>query len=221
MPMISKIKKNFLTLPLGKKLIAFGSLATFIAVFLPWYSDIDRFEIGETYLGITGPLYLTGILVMASAFVSIALIVLELSDKPLPKLPVSSDRYHIFGAAFSAFMFLIALSVYFHPKFGVNILEKRIGIGIVLGFGGVFLAIIGSKMKNKAKNKMRVSIDEDIFKGVDVVNLTDNERSASGLNNEVNRKVVREEKKEIYDHGSMAVKNAVDDFINDHPNHSS
>lgn len=138
---------------LSKKLVLAGSALAFISVFLPWYSDIDRFKIGDTFLGISGPLYLAGLMVLVASSISLGLIVLELMEKPLPKLHLEESKLHILNGGMSVFMLILAASVYFHSKFGINLTDKSAGIGMSLGFMGSGLSILGGFLNMKVKDE--------------------------------------------------------------------
>lgn len=156
--MPKSLKIRLMKLPLTKKLVLIGSGIALISVFLPWYSDIDRFKTGDTFLGIGGPLYLAGLLVLVASTISFGLIVLQLMEKPMPKLPVSENKLYIFNGGISVFMLVLAASVYFHSKFGVNLVDKSAGIGMIFGFIGSGLEIAGGFLNTRVKE---VNFDEE------------------------------------------------------------
>ncbi len=143
-------KEHFKAFPNSKKLIAIGSLFLVISTLLPWYSDIDKYKVGDTFLGITGPLYLAGFIVLASALMSLTITAFEFLGKPLPKLPIEKKQIHIFTASVSILMILIVSSVYFHPKFGINITAKSSGLGVAIALFSV-LTISGGLILDKNK----------------------------------------------------------------------
>ena len=137
------LKNRFKRLDLKKKMILIGSFVAFIGVFLPWYKDIDKFKTGDMFLGITGPLYLAGIFVLLAAAASFGIILMELLEKPKPKLPLKDNHFFIFGATLSLLMIVIASSVYFHTKFGINLTDKSMGIGMIMALIGSGLTLVG------------------------------------------------------------------------------
>ena len=149
MPNSLKLRLKMLALP--KKIILVGSFVAFISVFMPWYSDIDRFKIGDTFLGVTGPLYLAGLFVFLASAASLLMIIMILMEKPLPKLPLKESHLHIFNGSLSFLMLILTASVYFHPKFGLNITEKNLGFGMILSFIGIFVLIAGSVLLFRTK----------------------------------------------------------------------
>ena len=151
---IQKLKK--LSLPL--KLVGIGALVAFVSVFLPWYSDIDKFKTGDTFLGVTGPLYLIGFLFFGLSAFSLILVSYNTFGKKIPKMPVSEENGYIFSGSASLFLLLIACSIYFHSKFGVNITLKQAGFGMIMAFLGASFVIIGGYLKKKTT---KVSFDSE------------------------------------------------------------
>ena len=136
-------KTRLKSLPLTQKFVLLGSILAMLGAFMPWYSDVDRFKTGDSFLGITGPMYLAGFFVLVGGLISLALILSKLMEKDLPKLPLKEAHIHIFTGGLSVLMLILAASVYFHPKFGVNLTDKNMGFGMMLDFMGVGLVILG------------------------------------------------------------------------------
>ena len=116
--MPNSFKTRLKKLPTVSKLVMVGSFISIVGVFLPWYSDIDKYGIGATFLGISGPLYLAGIIVLLSGFASFSLIVMRIFDKPIPKLPLKEEQFYVFSSSVSLTMLLLSVSVFFHNSFG-------------------------------------------------------------------------------------------------------
>ncbi len=123
-----------------------GAFITTVGVFLPWYKDVDKFRTGDTFLGINGPLYLAGILVFLAAASTFLLIGFDVLGKRKPKLPIKENYWHLSGGALSVLMLILTNSVYFHPKFGINLTDKSIGIGMMMAFVGVGFVVLGSAL---------------------------------------------------------------------------
>ena len=66
MSLTQRVKQGFLRLPMVKKAILLASGVLMLSVVLPWYDNRNSFGVGETYLGIQGPLFLVGVLVCVS-----------------------------------------------------------------------------------------------------------------------------------------------------------
>jgi hypothetical protein len=141
-------EQNFKTrlkkLSLKEKLVFAGSGLLVISAFLPWYKDIDRFNTGDLFLGVSGPVYLAGVIVLlANAFI-FGIIMSKLMNKKRPKFPLEDREIYIAGGAITLLMLILANSVYFHPKFGINLTAKTMGIGMILAFISVGAVILGA-----------------------------------------------------------------------------
>ncbi len=150
--MPNSFKYRLKKLPLVSKFVLFGSMIAILGVFLPWYKDIDKFNTGDVFLGITGPLYLAGIIVLLSSIVSCGMIVLRLFEKPVPKLPLKEEQFYVFSSSLSLFMLVLTVSVFFHNKFGLNLINKSVGIGMMMTFVGCGLVLLGAIIAIKHQN---------------------------------------------------------------------
>ena len=155
---LENFKTRLKKLPISKKLVLFGAFLVVIGVFMPWYKDIDKFNTGDMFLGITGPLYLAGLIVLAAGAANFGVIFTKLLGKKTPNLPLSENHFFIFSSALSVLMLILTSSVYFHPKFGINLMNKSMGIGMILGFVGTGIVILGSILSMK---KREVNFDEE------------------------------------------------------------
>lgn len=137
---MENFKQGFKRLSFKRKMILIGAFVGVISVFFPWYSDVDRFNVGDTFLGITGPLYLAGILTLIAFGSSVAVIMRRVLKSPL-KLPIKEGNLHIASSVLSLLMLVLTNSVYFHPKFGISLADKQVGIGMMMAIIG--LSVMG------------------------------------------------------------------------------
>ncbi|MFA6917456.1 MAG: hypothetical protein WC285_01290 [Candidatus Gracilibacteria bacterium] len=151
-------KTRLKRLPLKEKLVLIGGFLIIIGSFLPWYQDVDKFRTGDTFLGISGPLYLAGLIVLIGGIMSFGTILWKLLGKPAVKFPVNENYVHLLGASLSILMIILTTSVYFHPKFGINLTEKTVGTGMIMAMIGVGLIILGSVLAIKNRN---ISFEEE------------------------------------------------------------
>lgn len=165
--MPDSLKHKFRQLPFYKKLALAGGILTVIGALLPWYQDIDKFKTGDMFLGITGPMYLAGLLVLASGATCALIAGIKLFKKSEIKLPLSEIQIYMALSAFSILMLVLALSVYFHPKFGINLTEKNAGIGIFFAFIGTGLTILGAFAGLK-KQEVNFDIEGEIKPLIDI-----------------------------------------------------
>lgn len=146
-----RIKTRFMRLPLYSKLLAVGSLLAVVSVFMPWYEDLDAFKTGDMFLGITGPLYLAGYVMLLASALSFSLVAFNILDKKAPRLPMKENHVHIAVGVLNIFLLILVNSVYFHDKFGVNIALKDARFGMTLAFIGSGLLLASSIMLENKK----------------------------------------------------------------------
>lgn len=126
-----------------------GSAISTLSVFLTWYKDLDKFNTGDSFLGITGPLYLAGLVFLVAAVASFGMVMARLMEKRQPQLPVRESTFHVITSSVGLFMLVMSLSVFFHSRFGINITEKQMGIGMILGFIGSGAVLIGGLLARR------------------------------------------------------------------------
>ncbi len=124
-----------------RKWLLLGSVTVAVGALLPWYADIDAFGAGDLYLGVTGPLFLVGLMVLASAVLTGVWVLFPALGKRLPSLPVKEGALYTFLGIQDLLLLLVANSVFFHPKFGVNITLKKTQFGMVLAGIGVLIMV--------------------------------------------------------------------------------
>lgn len=138
---------KFRGLRLGEQVAFVGSLLSVLAVFLPWYSDLDQFKTGTTFLGITGPLYLAGLLVLLSNMACLTAVIMKMRGLDLRHV---KENYLFMGSSvMSLFMVIMSMSVYFHPKFGINIADKSSGAGMIMAAIGGIIVLAGGILVSK------------------------------------------------------------------------
>lgn len=137
-----------------------GGFLAAISVFMPWYQDLDRFNTGFEFYGITGPLYLVGLFFLATgALILGSLFVASVRDK-IKKLGFQLSHFYSLSAGFLGFLFVLTNSVYFHENFGVNITEKAFRFGMVFAVVGIFSLFVGSVFLGRERPKTTSS---DLF----------------------------------------------------------
>lgn len=147
----SRLQREFKNLAKYRKLIGIGSLLVIAGCFLPWYEDVDAYGHGDLFLGVTGPLYLAGWIVLMLAVASFLMVFFELRKRPLPRLPIEEGLLNLLFAGVSFFLLVIANSVFLHTKFGVNIASKDIRVGMFMALVGVIFMGVGGYIEWKTK----------------------------------------------------------------------
>lgn len=138
---ISKLQYSLKKLDVTRKWVLLASVIVAISALLPWYEDLDAFGAGDLYLGITGPLFLIGLMIFASSVFVMSWIIMPTLGKRLPTLPIKESTLFTFLGIQDLLLLLVANSVFFHPKFGVNITLKDTRFGMIAAFIGVILLI--------------------------------------------------------------------------------
>ena len=124
-----------------------------VSAFLPWYADLDSYRIGDQFLGITGPASFVGIVILLLSGLSMWVFSHHLLQKRAPRLPVREAILYMFVGIESLFLLLIVNSIFFHPKFGVNITLKESRFGMTVAIIGGVVLTIGSYLLNREEIK--------------------------------------------------------------------
>lgn len=151
---IRNLQSNFSRLERGQKIVGIGSLSLVASVFLPWYEDLDAYNIGDRFLGITGPTSLIGLLILVLSGVILLTFVLRLTNRRAPRLPLKEHVFNIFVGAQSFFLLIIVNSIFFHSKFGVNITLKESKFGMILAFVGCLFITFGGYLQMKGQKSL-------------------------------------------------------------------
>lgn len=146
---LARIKETFLRLPRHTKLIGVGSLILAVSTLLPWYADLDSYKIGDEFLGVTGPASFVGIVVILFSGFSFWIFLQSLLQRRMRRLPVREGIIHLAVATESLFLLVLVNSIYFHPKFGVNITLKESRFGMTIAFAGAIILLIGGYLQNR------------------------------------------------------------------------
>ena len=154
------IKKAVLKLTISYKIIGLGSFLGVLSVFMPWYSDFNSLNSGISYLGVTGPLYLLGIVVFLISIMNLGIIASKVFNYKLPNLKTKNENLFIGGGFLATLMIIIAFSIYFHNSFGINILNKKVRIGLIFAFISSISVSFGGIMELNKKNFHKITVHE-------------------------------------------------------------
>ena len=154
-----RIKQLIMDLPMEHKIVGGGSILMAISLLLPWYQDLDSFHTGDMFLGLTGPLYLLGFSILAMSLVNIAFIVFNALEKKLP-VNIRPASFFMVSGIVSFFLLIVANSVYFHPKFGVNITLKESQFGMFIAFIAASLLTVGGYFALRDKQALLKEFQE-------------------------------------------------------------
>lgn len=177
---LARLTQQFMKLPSYYKYIGIGSFILAVSTILPWYSDLDQYKIGDIFLGLTGPASFVGIVILLISILSFGIFLTNLLERRKIRLPVRECVFQLFVGVESLFLLLVTNSIYFHPKFGVNILLKEVRFGMVMAVLGAILVTIGGYFQHKKEKET----DDMIGKLEPLVNMPVKEEKPRGLERE-------------------------------------
>lgn len=132
-------------------MVGIGSLLMVLSLFFPWYQDLDSFRTGDTFTGLTGPMYLAGFSFLVIASLSLLFIVMDYLDRKVPLFKVKTSKFHLWAGIFAFYNLFLVGSVYFHPAFGVNITLKQSGFGMFIAYAAAALLTAGGYLEGRGK----------------------------------------------------------------------
>lgn len=156
-----RINELLSSLPFDKKLVVVGSILMVFSLFMPWYQDQDRFNTGDLFLGLTGPLYLAGFSLLILAALNLALIVFDILNRKMPLFSIRSQVFFLIAGLASFYILLVINSVYFHPKFGINITVKQSDFGMFFAFIAASLVTIGGYLAGRDKASLLKNFQQE------------------------------------------------------------
>lgn len=162
----SSMLSKFSRLSQGEKLIFVGAAAVLLSLFLPWYHDMDAWGKGDTYLGITGPLSIIGLVILGGTGAVFVKMLGRMTGKEVRSLRKFKDL-SMYVAAQNALLFVIAASIYFDPKFGVNITLKETAFGLFLCLIGSVVMGFGGYVRRKEPETPELNVFEEVENNID------------------------------------------------------
>lgn len=175
-----RVAQIFAELSFEKKLLGIGSLLLFVSTLLPWYQDLDSFKTGDIFLGVTGPLYLAGFSLLAIGALNVVFMSLEMNGKKMPFLSMKFSTFYFMSGLFAFFMLLLVNSVYFHPKFGLNITLKQSQFGMFFAFIAASFITIGGYLTSRDKATILKEFQENV-KDDDFIHLPKQQKPAVNI----------------------------------------
>ncbi len=155
MSLMQRIKQGYLRLPGSEKAIFIGSGLLMISPLLPWYDSMKGYVI-DTIMGISGPLFLLGILTMVFGGITFLHIFMPFLDRSFFKNSNVSKLANFSGFE-ALLMLVISNSVFFSSDFGTSATHKGTRFGMMIAFMGVALTIVGAYFaKGKVRNVVEV-----------------------------------------------------------------
>jgi hypothetical protein len=154
-----RIKQLVLDLSFEHKMLGIGLVLLLVSLFLPWYQDLDLFKTGDMFLGITGPMYFVGYSILLIVLLNLTLLVSAALNVKLP-FNVRPSSIYLASGIVIFYLLLLTNSVYFHQKFGVNILNKESPFGMFIAFISASLITIGGYISTRDKQSLLKEFQE-------------------------------------------------------------
>ncbi|MFA5793222.1 MAG: hypothetical protein WC897_05150 [Candidatus Gracilibacteria bacterium] len=159
------MKQGFLRLPFVKKAILLGSMMAMISTIMPWYDQRNSVGIGDTYLGIQGPLFVIGVLVLGFAGVTFFNLFLPLLGRNFFNLRRKSGVLSLILGAESLLFLLVGNVIFYNPDFGLSSSTKGTRFGMMVAFLSVGLMMIAGYFakkyeKNEAEETLEFNVEE-------------------------------------------------------------
>lgn len=149
MSLTKRLKQGFLRLPFSKKAILVSSALLMISTLMPWYDEKNSFGIGDTYLGVQGPLFLVGLLVLGFGAITFSNLFFPLMGRNFFNLRRRGGSVALVLGAQSVLLLAVANSVFYHPEFGLNLTTKSTRFGMMMAFFSVGLMMISGYMTRR------------------------------------------------------------------------
>lgn len=134
MSLTQRLKQGFLRLPPMKKVILISSFTLSLSTVLPWYDQRNNFGVGETYLGLQGPLFTVGLIILGCGVISFLNIFIPLFGRNFFELKRKTGTLALSFGVQSLLLLLVANSIFFHPDFAATINNKGTRFGMILAF---------------------------------------------------------------------------------------
>ncbi|QQR54633.1 hypothetical protein IPG41_05585 [Candidatus Peregrinibacteria bacterium] len=164
MSLSQRMKQGFLRLPLRKQVVLLASAGLMISPLMPWYDERNSFGVGESYLGVQGPFFLIGFMVMGLGAIGFFNMFLPLLGKNFFNLKKKGGIASVLLGFQAALLMVVATSIFFHPDFGVNLSTKSTRFGMTFAFFMTgFMMIAGWFARRKDSDvEEEVSVEEPV-----------------------------------------------------------
>ncbi len=153
MSLTQRLKQGFLRLPPMKKIILVSSATLMVSTVLPWYDQRNNFGVGDTFIGVQGPLFAVGLIVLGCGALAFFNMFLPLMGRNFFDLKRKSGSLALSLGTQSLLLMVVANSIFFHPDFAATINNKGTRFGMVVAFASIGAMMISgwwTRRKEKA-----------------------------------------------------------------------
>lgn len=148
------MQKNILIdMSKAEQINVIGSALLVVSLFFNWYSDKDVFRSGDVYSGLAGPLYFLGFNLLLLGLASGGLVVARrmIIGKKLNEDQMG--KWQMIIGFFSMYLLIVINSIYFSAQFGLNLINKKSEIGVMIALIGTVLMCTGGYLSFRKKFK--------------------------------------------------------------------
>lgn len=145
-----------------------GSAGLMISTILPWYDQRNSFGIGETYLGIQGPLFAIGAVLLLCGAVSFFNLFFPLMGRNFFNLKKRGGSISLLLAGQAFLMLIIANSIFYHPNFGLSVSSKTSRFGMIVAFVSIGVMAIAGWWTRRTESEDEDNV-EDIMQNQEPV----------------------------------------------------
>lgn len=160
MSLTQRVKQGFLRLPLMKKAILLASAGLMVSTVMPWYDHRNSFGIGDTYLGIQGPLFIVGALVLACGAVTFFNMLFPLMGRNFFSLKKRGGTMSLVLGAQALLLTLIANVIFYHPEFSNTVSTKATRFGMVVAFASIGVMILAGYLVRRKEGSEEDDVED-------------------------------------------------------------
>ncbi len=163
MSLTQRLKQGFLRLPPMKKVILVSSATLMVSTVLPWYDQRNNFGVGDTFIGVQGPLFAVGLIVLGCGAVAFFNMFFPLMGRNFFDLKRKSGSLALSLGTQSLLLMVVANSIFFHPDFAATINNKGTRFGMVVAFvsiGAMMISGWWTRRKEKAGGEVEEREDD-------------------------------------------------------------
>ncbi|MEK9159873.1 MAG: hypothetical protein AAB383_04040 [Patescibacteria group bacterium] len=137
-----------------KKVILISSFTLCASTVMPWYDQRNNFGVGDTFIGVQGPLFAVGLVVLGCGAVSFFNMFLPLMGRNFFDLKRKSGSLGLTLGTQALLLLLVANSIFYHPEFATTINNKGTRFGMIVAFlsiGALMISGWWTRRKEKAE----------------------------------------------------------------------
>ena len=158
MSLTQRLKQGFLRLPPMKKVVLVSSFTLCVSTVMPWYDQRNNFGVGDTYLGLQGPLFMIGAIMLLCGAVSFFNMFLPLLGRNFFDLKRKTGSVALLMGSQALLLLVVANSIFFHPAFAATVNNKMTRFGMAIAFFSVGAMMISGWW---TRRKDRSGVEEE------------------------------------------------------------